>query len=134
MKTPLPSPHIISTLFDQLDKYDFLLSRDGNIVKFALKFAKFITNAHTSFHHITAVFESNQHGDWWIDNREAVLTSKIDNTRFSVQFLPLDEHFIYVNCELIAEEKSLSSEFLYHTLNSLPSDLAIFDLDHRYLF
>ena len=135
MKTPLPAPQIILTLLDQQDNYDFLITVAGDVVHCTKKFTAHIAAQNNPTPHISFIFRNIPDGNWWLDKHTALELESNDShsTCFSLGFLPLDADFIYVNCQVLSK-KPLSADFLYDALNSLPSDLAIFDLEHRYLF
>jgi PAS domain S-box-containing protein len=135
LKTPLPAPQIILSLLDQQDNYDFLITVDGDLVHCTKKFTAHLAAQNNPTPHINSIFRNTPNGKWWLNNQTTLqLESNHPNsTRFSLHFLPLDEHFIYTKCQALSN-KPLSADFLYDALNSLPSDLAIFDLEHRYLF
>lgn len=135
MKTPLPAPQIILSLLDQQDNCDFLITKDGNLIHCTPTFNDFLPPQKNHINHITNLFNYSAESDWWLNTNSILkLESKNqNNTFFTLQFLPLDDQYIYVKCQAVINNR-LSADFLYDALNSLPSDLAIFDLDHRYLF
>lgn len=137
MESLSPSLLVLQSIIQQLDNHDFLMERDGRILHLGKKLHTCLEEPEMAGLHIDDIFvhQNNGQSNWWLPNEEPIelYLKQNQDIQFSVHVTKVDDAHSYVRCVPI-ENNALSAEFLYNVLNSLPSDLAIFDLDHRYLF